>query len=282
MAADLSEPLHEYLTELGALAVSFENAGPDEYYESAYPKQPDWPKLSLTGLFAGQSDPKLVMSKVQSFLGQTIACEASTLLERDWERSWLSGIKPTQVGPKLWVCPSWLQPPVNDAVNLVIDPGLAFGTGTHPSTMMCLRWLDQNRPLNKRIIDYGCGSGILAIASLKLGAKYVWGTDIDPRALTSSENNASRNQVADRYTACTVDALPKRLDGVDLIMANILANVLIEHKQALSSLLKKGGTIMLAGILREQEAKVREAYAPYFKFDHFHHDEWSMLIGYKG
>lgn len=281
VTTDLSEPLHQCLAELGALAVSFENAGPDEYYETAYPQQPDWRELNLTGLFPEQSDPKQVMAKVHSFLGRGTACEVSTLRERDWERSWLSGFKPTQVGPRLWVSPSWLPPPAADAVNLIIDPGLAFGTGTHPSTAMCLEWLDRNRPLNKRTVDYGCGSGILAIASLKLGAKHAWGTDIDPRALTSSADNAKRNSVADRYTVCTTDTLHECLNA-DLVMANILANVLIELRQTLNSLLVTGGIILLAGILREQESKVREAYAPHFDFDQVHHDEWSMLVGYKG
>ena len=279
--ADLSDPVHEYLAELGALAISFENAGPDEYYEAAYPQQPDWQEISLTGLFEEQNDPEMIRAKVQSFLGRQISCEVSSLSDRDWERSWLSKFEPTQVGPKLWVCPSWLEPPDAGSENLIIDPGLAFGTGTHPSTAMCLNWLDHNRPLNRRVIDFGCGSGILAIASLKFGARHAWGIDTDPRALAASENNARRNSVADRYTVCTVDTLPKDL-LVELVMANILANVLIELEATLNSLVETGGTILLAGILREQASSVREAYAPYFDFDEFHRDEWSMLVGYKG
>lgn len=267
--------------ELGALAVSFENAGPDEYYETAYPEHPDWPVLSLTGLFSEHDDAQRVVAKVRSFLGGQVPCAVSKLVERDWERSWLSEFKPVQVGPRLWVSPSWLQPPAGAGVHLFIDPGLAFGTGTHPSTAMCLEWLDRHRPLGKRVIDYGCGSGILAIASLKLGAERAWGTDVDPRALAASRENASRNSVADRYTACPTNAVSGSLRA-DLVLANILANTLIELKPTLIPLLATGGTLVLGGILRGQESKVLAAFAPRFDFDQFHCDEWSMLVGYKG
>lgn len=281
MKADLLDPLQRCLTEMGALSVSLENASGDEYYETAYPQRPDWPHLRVTGLFAAHGDPKLVLAKVHSSVGQQIPCEVSVLAERDWEKSATAEFKPIQVGPKLWVCPSWASPPRADAVNLVIDPGLAFGTGAHASTAMCLEWLDRNRPSNWRVVDYGCGSGILAIASLKLGAKHAWGIDIDPRALTSSEENARRNLVADRYTACCVGAFPSGLSA-ELVVANILANVLIELKPTLVSLVAAGGTVLLAGILRKQVPRVRAAYVPYFDFDLIHRGEWSMLVGYKG
>lgn len=269
------------LTELGALAVTIENAGMSSCYEAAYPQEPDWSEHLQTGLFPEHIDRQAIVSEVESLYGKNYLYDISELADQDWERSWLSDFTPVQVGPNLWVCPSWLDPPVADDINLIIDPGLAFGTGTHPTTALCLNWLDRNRPYNKEVVDYGCGSGILAIASLKLGAAHAWGIDIDPRALTTSEDNARRNEVSDRYTACAVQTLPEDF-GADLVIANILADVLINLSHSLTSLVRESGTILLTGILREQEVEVRDAYSDHFDFHQFRQDEWSMLVGYKG
>lgn len=273
--------MSDSLTKLGALAVTIESAGMDVCYEVAYPQEPNWPELHQTGLFPEHADPKAIVRVIESLFGKDCLPEISELVDQDWERSWLSELEPVQAGPNLWVCPSWVKPPVASAVNLTIDPGLAFGTGTHPTTALCLDWLDRNRPYNKEVVDYGCGSGILAIASLKLGAKHAWGIDIDPRALAASEDNARRNGVSDRYTVCPVEAIPKDFNA-DLVVANILANVLIGLRRSLTSLVCESGVILLTGILREQEVKVRKAYAPYFDLYQFRRGGWSMLVGYKG
>ena len=269
------------LTELGALAVTVENADTSSHYEAAYPQEPDWSEHFQTGLFPGHVDRQAIVGEVESLFGKNYLYDISELADQDWERSWLSDFTAVQVGPNLWVCPSWLDPPVASDINLIIDPGLAFGTGTHPTTALCLNWLDRNRPCNKEVVDYGCGSGILAIASLKLGAAHAWGVDIDPRALTTSEDNARHNEVSDRFSACAVQTLPKNLRA-DLVMANILADVLIDLRRSLTSLVRESGTILLTGILREQEVEVKDVFSDHFDFHQFRQDEWSMLVGYKG
>ncbi len=269
------------LTELGAIAVTIENASSGAFYEAAYPHVPDWSEHFQTGLFLKQVDSQVIVDKIESLFGKNYLYDISELVDQDWERTWLSDFTPVQVGPSMWVCPSWLEPPVASDINLIIDPGLAFGTGTHRTTALCLDWLDRNRPYKSEVVDYGCGSGILAIASLKLGAAHAWGVDIDPRALTASEDNARRNQVSDRYTACDGQTLPKHLSA-DVVIANILADVLIDLSHTLTSLVRESGTILLSGILREQESKVKNAYADHFDFHQIRQEEWSMLVGYKG
>lgn len=280
VSTELSEPLSDLLTELGAIAVTLENAGADAFYEAAYPHRPSWSRVNVSGLFPQHTDTDSIEYRVRSSFGETVRGEVSSIADEDWERTWLTGYEPIRVGPRLWVTPSWLTPPVADAVNLVIDPGMAFGTGTHPTTAMCLDWLDRNRPLGKRVVDFGCGSGILAVAALKLGASEAWGVDIDPRALNASEHNAERNEVGEKYTACTETELPARL-VVELVVANILARVLVDLRQRLSDLVCSGGAVLLTGILREQELDVCNAFQPLFEFSPMRREEWSMLIGIK-
>lgn len=275
-----SEFLSEFLTELGAVAVTLENGGPGEFYEAAFPQQPDWSEVDVSGLFDGSVDADAIVDEVQSVFAECARCDVSTLQDQDWERNWLSSFEPTRVSRDLWVCPSWLPPPDANAVNLIVDPGLAFGTGTHPTTALCLQWLDRNRPAGFHVVDVGCGSGILAIAALKLGAVHAWGVDIDPRALTTSRENAKRNDVEDEYTACKLDGMP---DGfsVQLVMANILASVLIELKERLVSLVRSGGVILLTGILHDQAKDVQSNFASCFEFRENRRDKWSLLIGKK-
>ena len=280
MPRDGSELLGELLTALGAVAVTLENGGPDEFFEAAYPQQPDWSELDVTGLFDGFVEPRAIVDEVSSVFPGCDQCDVSSLQDQDWERNWLSGIEPTQVGRDLWVCPSWLSPPDTKAVNLIIDPGLAFGTGTHPTTALCLEWLDSNRPEGFHVVDVGCGSGILAIAALKLGAVHAWGIDIDPRALTASFDNAKRNGVVDEFTACSLDELPSGFSA-QLVMANILASVLIELKQRLAALVHTGGVILLTGILCDQAKDVQHEFASCFEFSETRRDEWSLMIGKK-
>ena len=276
----MSEPLSDFLTEIGAIAVTLENAGADAFYEAAYPQQPSWSRINVSGLFDEHVDMDWVTNRVRSSFGESIGSEISSVAEEDWQRAWLAGYQPIRAGPHLWVTPSWLTPPVADAVNLIIDPGLAFGTGTHPTTAMCLDWLDRNRPDGKRIVDFGCGSGILAVAALKLGATRAWGVDVDPQALSASEHNAERNGVLEKYTACSDTQLPAGL-AVELVVANILARVLVDLRQRLSDLVCSGGAVLLTGILHDQERDVRQAFHPMFEFSQMRREEWSMLVGIK-
>jgi ribosomal protein L11 methyltransferase len=188
-----------------------------------------------------------------------------TLEDQAWERAWLDAFRPMRFGQHLWVCPAGQRPPgERGAVFIDLDPGLAFGTGAHPTTALCLEWLDVHRPAALQVMDYGCGSGILAIAALKLGAASVWAIDIDEQALWASRENAARNGVEqDLYTGLPDDVPEQRFD---LVLANILANPLIELAPRLAGFVRQGGDLVLSGILEQQADAVRVAYADWFLF----------------
>ncbi len=219
-------------------------------------------------------------------MGMSVACQLQTLPDRDWQTVWQERFKPMRFGTNLWVCPSWCTPPQGDAINVFIDPGLAFGSGNHPSTQLCLEWLAQYTFEGESVIDYGCGSGILAIAALKLGAQCAWGVDNDPRARQVSQNNAAHNGVAERYEALPPEALPESL-ATDIVLANILARPLIELAPHLISLLRPGGSLVLAGLLEDQLATVSRQYARKLDLEtHFYREgasghRWTMLVGTK-
>jgi ribosomal protein L11 methyltransferase len=199
-----------------------------------------------------------------------------SLADQDWSETWRRDFHAMQFGSRLWVCPAHESPPDPNAVVVDMDPGLAFGTGTHATTAMCLEWLDVHPPEGLRVIDYGCGSGILAIAACKLGARDVTAVDIDPQAIQATQENARRNVVALRAV------LPGELDAApaDLLLANILANPLIELAGVLKGLVKPGGCIVMTGILAEQAEAVMTAYHCSFVFDEpVRRDEWVLLVG---
>jgi len=273
-----SDALGDALTGLGALAVTMVNGGADEFYEAAYPQRPDWPEIDVTGMFERSVDAPGVASAIRSMFPGCSHHDIASLEDQDWERSWLEEFAPIQAGQGLWIVPSWLEPPDASAVNIVIDPGLAFGTGTHPTTSLCLSWLDRNRPDGLDVIDFGCGSGILAVAALKLGASRAWGVDVDPRALIASRENAERNKVSERYIVCAPDDMPENACA-QLVVANILAQVLIDLKDDLQQLVCTEGVILLTGILKEQAEQVRTQFEPWFDFSEEQREAWSLLIG---
>jgi len=197
---------------------------------------------------------------------------------RDWEREWLKDFRPMAFGRRLWVCPGGFEVDAMDAVVVRLDPGLAFGTGTHPTTALCLEWLDSTNLKGCRVLDYGCGSGILAIAALLLGAESAVGFDIDPQAITASRQNAQRNGVADRLTTTTQGAA---LTGkFNVLLANILASTLIDNAASISALLKRGGLLALSGILGNQIDAVRSAYRGSVQFAASRtKDDWVLLTG---
>jgi ribosomal protein L11 methyltransferase len=193
-----------------------------------------------------------------------ITYQVELLEDQNWERAWLEHFKPMRFGQRLWICPSTEIPPDPTAVNIILDPGLAFGTGTHPTTALCLEWLDQNNIQNKTVIDYGCGSGILAIAALKLGAKEVWAIDYDPQALEATQENARRNDI-DQNKLHVI--FPEKVPTVkiDILLANILANPLIELAPRFAELIKPHGHLVLSGILENQITAITEAYQEWFQ-----------------
>ncbi len=274
----LADRLIEELEHSGALSVTVEDAGDNPVFEVAQPGPPDWDEVWITGLFDAATDVAEVRTRLCDSCGGELECFASLVPDEDWERAWLRDFQPVHVGRRLWVCPSWLVPPDPHAVTVVIDPGLAFGTGTHITTRLCLEWLANARLSGKRIIDYGCGSGILAIAALKLGAARAWGVDVDPRALAASRTNALENNVAARYAAYLPQALPAAARG-DVVIANILSGVILELADRLAALVAPEGHILLTGILEFQVEEVISRFAGRFQFERRSQDGWSLLIG---
>lgn len=275
------DPLSSMLETFLAQAVTTENAGEDEFFEVAFPGTPDWQKVQVTGLFNSEVDLDPIIEFVQSHFSSTgnseIPVSVSTLVDQDWERVWLSSFKPIQVGTDLWVCPSWCEPSAPNARNIILDPGLAFGTGTHATTHMCLQWLSDQQLKGQQVLDYGSGSGILAIAALFSGAAHADAVDIDPLAVDACIDNAKRNQISTQLCGYLPDALPR--DGeqaYDLVIANILADVIIELRDTLLANLKPDGTLLLTGILSTQAERVMAAFGD-FNFTQHNQDQWCLL-----
>ena len=246
----------------GALSVTVEDAADDPVYEPLPGEVRTWPHNRVTALFPAGHDPEPLHRELAALLaGEVSGWRVEGLADRDWERAWLDGFRPLRCGRRLWVCPTGQEPPEPDAVNLRLDPGLAFGTGTHPTTALCLAWLDAHPPTGS-LLDYGCGSGILAIAGLLLGARAAWAVDIDPQALTATRDNAARNGVDARLATGLPQALPRDAT-FDLLLANILAGPLVELAPALAARLAPGGALVLSGILADQADAVAAAYRPW-------------------
>ncbi|OGT22157.1 MAG: ribosomal protein L11 methyltransferase [Gammaproteobacteria bacterium RBG_16_57_12] len=253
-----AEHLADMLHEAGAAAVTLEDAADQPIYEPPPGATPLWQQVCVAALFDAATDIDAVVARLPA--GLSWRCEP--LPDKDWERAWMDDFKPMRFGERLWICPSWCSPPDPAAVNLMLDPGLAFGSGTHPTTALCLEWLDRHPPHGQTVIDYGCGSGILAIAALKLGAAIAWGVDNDPQALISSRGNADKNSVGAGLHTCLPDELPAI--KADKVIANILANPLITLAPRLAGLTRPGGVIVLSGILEEQQHSVARAYESFF------------------
>jgi len=270
--------LEDALVEAGAISVTLDDAGDEPLYEPDPLKPPLWSETRLTALFPAATD----LDGVRAFLLATLGLKhlpahvVQTLEDRDWEREWLKDFKPMRFGRRLWVCPTGFTPPDPAAVNLLLDPGLAFGTGTHATTALCLEWLDSAKLEGLSVIDYGCGSGILAIAAARLGAKYVLAVDHDPQALTATRDNAERNGVAPHIRVSPPEALPD--NHADLLLANILAGPLVSLAPLFARRLRTGGRLVLSGILEDQEEELRRAYAPHFEaFGTTKREEWLRI-----
>ncbi|MFZ5654680.1 MAG: 50S ribosomal protein L11 methyltransferase [Pseudomonadota bacterium] len=263
---DAAERSAEALFAAGALAVTFTDAGDRPILEPPPGTTPLWEQVCITALFDGGVDPDQVWRALAAALGPGAlpAGRWTELGERPWAELWREHFRPRHCGGRLWICPSWCAPPDPDAVNLRLDPGLAFGTGDHPTTALCLEWL-AGRPLaGARVLDYGCGSGILAIAACLLGAARATAVDIDPQALTATRDNARRNRIAEQRLAVGDPAILAG-ERYDLILANILANPLLELAPRLAGLAAPGAALCLSGMLSGQWPAVAEAYRPWFE-----------------
>ena len=272
-------PLIELLLEnLGALSITLGDAGDEPMLEPAPGETPLWSATRVTGLFNGDIDPDQLRSAVNQSLERDVSRHLviEPLQDQDWERSWLERFQPMRFGRRLWICPTGHHVEQPDAVVVDLDPGLAFGTGTHPTTDLCLQWLDGADLHGKTVIDFGCGSGVLAIAALKLGASKAIGVDHDPQAIIASHNNARRNGVADRLELyLDSDFQPS---SADIVLANILANVLIQLRARIMPLVSPEGQLVLSGILAEQAGAVMQAYAGTLDFaPPLEKGDWALL-----
>lgn len=277
---DKSNELAEHLSFVGALAVTLKDAGDEPIFEPEA-NRALWSRTIVVGLFDEGCDINNILNQLLIFYpnGQLPDHHIDTLEDNDWERSWMDYYEPINYGHNLWVIPSWCNVIDETATNIKLDPGLAFGTGSHETTTLCLNWLAENPPVDQRIVDFGCGSGILAIAGLKLGAKQALGIDISDQALEASRHNASLNQINDSDFILQL-SLSDESVKYDLVIANILANPLLTLADKIAGLCKSKGSIVLSGILNEQVDLIQEKYAQWFgDFNVESKGDWARVVG---
>ena len=276
-----AEDLSDALVESGAVSVTFQDTHDNPVFEPLPGETLLWGDTDVIGLYDAETDMAEVVAMLEQhpLLGAGFRHKIEQLEDKDWEREWMDNFHPMRFGERLWICPSWRDVPDPDAVNVMLDPGLAFGTGTHPTTALCLEWLDGQELAGQQVLDFGCGSGILAIAALLLGAREAVGTDIDVQAIEASRDNAQRNGVADEKLALY---LPEHMPAMqaDVLVANILAGPLVSLAPQLSGLVRPGGLLALSGILAEQGEEVAAAYAADFDLDPIVvRDGWVRISG---
>ncbi|MGV6807859.1 MAG: 50S ribosomal protein L11 methyltransferase [bacterium] len=287
--------VEDALLESGALSVTLEDRADQPILEPAVDETPLWDQVVITGLFSADAPTAQISADLSASL-DTETHSWEILEDKDWEREWMARFEPIPCGDKLWICPSWKSPPNPQATNLLLDPGLAFGTGTHPTTFLCLNWLDTLNLAGKTVLDFGCGSGILGIAALLLGAESAVFVDNDPQALIATEENARRNNIpGGKISLFLPEDFPgnhrNREDSArttfdpstfDIVLANILAEPLIALAPTLTDSLKATGAICLSGIIMEQGTTIRAHYEPHIVFDEpVSRDEWIRLTGTK-
>ncbi len=278
-----AEEIGELLMDNGALSATFTDSQDTPIFEPMPGETRLWGDTDVTGLYEAETDmlPVIALLKTSELLSEDFAFKIEQLEDKDWVREWMDNFHPMKFGERLWICPSWKPVPDENAVNVMLDPGLAFGTGTHPTTALCLAWLDAQDLQDKVVIDFGCGSGILAIAALKLGAKRVIGIDIDPQAITASRDNAQRNNVSDQLELYLPEDAPKNIVA-DVVVANILAGPLRELSTSIECLVKANGKLALSGILEQQADELLTVYGQWFDMDTAKiKDEWARLSGIK-
>ena len=274
--------VEEIFMRHGACSVTLSDAADTPVLEPGPGETPLWTETKITGLFAGDTDFTELEAALGRELGALPPHRVESLTDRAWEREWLKDFGPMRFGQRLWIAPGDSVVEQDDAVIVRLDPGLAFGTGTHPTTAMCLEWLDGLELQAKNVLDYGCGSGVLAIAALKLGCHAVSAMDIDPQALIATTENATNNGVAEKLA---VMGAADDIEGkFDVVVANILAGPLVEFAESITSTLRSHGILALSGVLCEQAQDVMKAYEPWIEFEEpvFREQDgqtWSRLTG---
>ncbi|AUZ73975.1 MULTISPECIES: 50S ribosomal protein L11 methyltransferase [Aeromonas] len=279
--AKTADKVSNMLLGRGAQAVTFMDAKDVPVYEPMPGETPLWGETEVMGLFDAETDPAPTIAFFQQIFGEDVGYKVEQLEDKDWVREWMDHFHPMQFGERLWICPSWRDVPNPDAVNVMLDPGLAFGTGTHPTTALCLQWLDGLDLAGKTVVDFGCGSGILGIAALKLGAARVIGIDIDPQAIQASRDNAERNGVADQIELYLPADQPQDVEA-DVVVANILAGPLRELAPLIAGHGKAGSLMALSGVLESQAPELETIYSQWFEMDPTAvKEEWCRLSGRK-
>lgn len=280
---DFTETL---LMSLGAVSVTLDDAEDQALLEPLPGETPLWDNVIVTGIFQQHEDEPIDANALVTFIQTQLTTQTpiriETIENQAWERAWMDHYEPIQVADNLWIVPEWLDAPNPAATNIKLDPGLAFGTGNHASTFLCLEWLASIDLKDKIVIDYGCGSGILGVAALLLGAKYVYATDIDPQAVLATQQNAELNQVADRLWV----GLPEQFEqqyqnGAEILVANILAKPLMALVETFYHLTQPNAQIALAGLIDDQIEDVKQAYTPYFDINgqQMREENWCRLSG---
>ena len=273
-----AEDLSDALMEAGSVSITFQDTHDTPVFEPLPGETRLWGDTDVIGLFDAETDMKAVVAQLEQhpLLGAGFAHKIEQLEDKDWEREWMDNFHPMRFGERLWICPSWRDVPDENAVNVMLDPGLAFGTGTHPTTSLCLQWLDGLDLNGKTVIDFGCGSGILAIAAARLGAGPVAGVDIDPQAVEAARANAERNGVA----ALFADSAEPVAGEYDVVVANILSNPLRVLAPAICAHVRPGGRLALSGILREQVDEIIAIYAQWIPLQVADaREDWVCLSG---
>jgi ribosomal protein L11 methyltransferase len=279
VSGDQVDEVSEAFNSIGALSVTVLDAGDEPLLEPAPGEAPLWSNTRIVAMFDAAQDSVELKQQLLAVLEVPLPdFLVETLADRDWSNTWRETFGAMRFGERLWVCPVGEPPSEAGAIVVHMDPGMAFGTGTHATTAMCLHWLDAHPPVNRSVIDYGCGSGILAIAAHKLAAANVTAVDIDPQALLATRENARRNDCD--FEVLHPEALGKR--SADLVVANILANPLIELAEGMARRVHAGGRLILTGILAEQAEAVMAAYVGWFVFAApVYREEWVLLEGLK-
>lgn len=263
---DSAEAIESAMEESNALSITLQDKFDDPILEPLPGELRLWKDLIITALFEFDTDlaPLSELLSENTELWNIDKFLVETIEDQDWERVWMKDFQPMKFGENLWIYPSNYEVPEDDSIKILLDPGLAFGTGTHPTTALCLEWLDHNPPINQTVIDYGCGSGILALAAAKLGATSIIATDIDAQALTATKDNMLRNNIKDEKIPCYLpEDCPTK--AVDLLLANILCGPLNELFPLFSSLTKNKGRLVLSGLLNEQKQQIINTYSADFK-----------------
>ena len=271
----------QILFDSDAISISYLDAEDQPVFQEEPGSTPLWDNTFLLCLFNAKTDLGSLLNKLRcnTKVLNNKSLNIELIEDQDWERSWMKDFEPIQFGEKLWICPSWLSPPEPNAVNIKLDPGLAFGTGNHATTSLCLRWLDQADVRGSEVIDYGCGSGVLSIASALLGAVKVHSVDNDPQAISATIDNSRRNKVpGDVLTTYLPEAVPPV--HADILIANILERPLIDLSEKFAELVKKGGYITLSGLLEEQIPSLLSCYDRWFDMGAPQVEQgWALLCG---